>query len=182
MTEPLHDSLACEACCLHESTIRNLTGDATFERKWQQAFKAWQKHCPAWIARLGKNLGGRPHHKGLHAGTLTQQPDAETTEDDMVIAMKKIFSQKTCPVKRYAWYVEYTQNGTPHIHFIYEAESGGRIHAKVFMRYWKLWNEARRQGSGFQGGFHKEVASEVAYLEYISKDSGRSENKWDDIV
>lgn len=144
--------------------------------------KQWQKTCPAWIQRLGKNLGGRPHHKGLHAGTLTQTPDAETTEDDMVMAMKKIFAQRTCPVKRYAWYVEYTQNGTPHIHFIYEAESGGRIHAKVFMRYWKVWNESRRLGAGFQGGFHKEVVSEIAYREYISKDSGRSENKWDDIV
>lgn len=181
MTDP-HDSLACDACRLHEQAVKTMMGTMNFERDWTNAMKRWQRTCPAWITRLSKNKGGRPHHKGLHAGTLTQPPGAETTEEDMVVAMKKIFSQRTCPVKRYAWYVEYTQNGTPHIHFIYEAESGGRIHAKVFKRYWKLWDESKRQGAGFQGGFHKEVISEIAYTEYISKDSGRSENKWEDIV
>lgn len=173
-----HDSLACEGCQWHEQYVRAMPSDHTFEKSFAYGMTEWKKRCPAWIEKLGKNLGGRPHHKGLHAGTLTQPPGAETTEDDMVIAMKKIFSQRTCPVKRYAWYVEYTQNATPHIHFIYEAESGGRIHAKVFMRYWKLWNESKRLGAGFQGGFHKEVKSETAYTEYIAKESVRFENNW----
>lgn len=178
----LHSLESCLACVRHNDDLNNMMNSPNFDRLWGEAMKRWNRTCPARIERLSTNKGGRPHHKGLHAGTLTQPPGAETTEEDMVVAMKKIFSQRTCPVKRYAWYVEYTQNGTPHIHFIYEAESGGRIHAKVFKRYWKLWDESKRQGAGFQGGFHKEVISEIAYTEYISKDSGRSENKWDDIV
>jgi len=57
---------------------------------------------------------------------------------------------------------------------MYETVSGGRIHAKIFMRYWKLWNEGIRHGNGFQGGYHKPVKSDIAYDEYIAKDNGRS--------
>jgi len=119
---------------------------------------------------------GKP--KGIFAGTLTMSPADPENEDTMIEAMKKIVKQETCPVKRYAWYLEYQSNGLPHVHFIYETVSTGRIHQKVFKRYWKIWDESRKQGQGFRGGYHKVVDSETAYLEYIEKDGGRHQSDW----
>lgn len=118
---------------------------------------------------------GNGVHQGLFAGTLTMSPDDKYNEEDMVGAIKKIFAQQTVPVKKWAWYREYTKNGTPHIHFVYETESGGRIHKKIFQRYWKLWDEPRNQTGrgGFPGGYHSPAKSPTAYIEYISKDGGR---------
>jgi len=119
-----------------------------------------------------KHHEGNGKPKGLFAGTLTMGTQNPESEETMVNAIKKIMGQQTCPVKKYKWYVEYTERGLPHVHFMYETHQGGRIHAKIFMRYWKLWNEKLRHGKGFQGGYHKEVLSELAYDEYISKDGG----------
>jgi len=130
--------------------------------------------------RNSKNShSGNGVHQGLFAGTLTMSPDDKYNEEDMVGAIRKIFAQQTVPVKKWAWYREYTKNGTPHIHFVYETESGGRIHKKIFQRYWKLWDEPRNQTGrgGFPGGFHSPVKSPTAYIEYISKDGGRSAHK-----
>ena len=121
-----------------------------------------------------KHHEGNGKPKGVFAGTLTMGTTTPENEETMVVAIKKIMNQQTCPVKKYKWYVEYTERGLPHVHFMYETYEGGRIHAKVFMRYWKLWDEKDRKGKGFTGGYHKEVLSEVAYDEYISKDGGRS--------
>lgn len=122
---------------------------------------------------------GNGVHQGLFAGTLTMAPTDPYNQEDMIGAISKIFSQNTVPVKKWAWYLEYTKNGTPHIHFVYETESGGRIHKKIFQRYWKLWDEPRNQTGrgGFPGGYHSPAKSETAYIEYISKDSGRHKFK-----
>lgn len=127
---------------------------------------------------------GKPHHvgngkpKGLFAGTLTMSPSWGTNEEEMVTAIKGIFKQKTVPVKRYVWYLEYTENDLPHIHFIYETKTGGRITQQVFKRKWKFWDESTECGSGHKGGYHRHVAREGEYLDYISKDNGRHENRW----
>lgn len=117
---------------------------------------------------------GNGTHQGWFAGTLTMSPDDGKTEDDMVNAIEKIMKQKTCPVDKYAWYVEYTKAKLAHIHFIYITPAGTRIHKKVFQRYW-VWDEPRNniKGAGFRGGYHKPVDSLVAYKEYMSKDAGR---------
>jgi len=121
-----------------------------------------------------KHHTGNGAPKGKFAGTLTMGHDTPESEETMVVAIKKIFNQQTCIVKECKWYVELTKAGLPHVHFMYETVSGGRIHAKIFMRYWKLWNEGIRHGNGFQGGYHKPVKSDIAYDEYIAKDNGRS--------
>lgn len=120
---------------------------------------------------------GNGKHNGLFAGTFTISDEDDISENEMCIAIEKVFAQQTCPVKRYAWYLEYTKSGSPHIHFLYETEGGGRIHAKVFMRYWKTWDEKTKIGKGHRGGYHKEVQSEIAYGEYIAKDGGRGKSK-----
>lgn len=149
-------------------------------RTWNLADKIWKEYT-SYICNKGEHTykpkknthqgNGKP--KGLFAGTLTVSPDDNLNEIEMVQAIKKIFNQQTCPVKKYAWYVEYTDAGLPHIHFCYETETGGRIHQKVFKRYWKNWDESYRIGKGFRGGYHKSCDSETAYLEYIAKDGGK---------
>lgn len=147
-----------------------------------------------WLARFNEvicdgtgdnhTIRVKPHHtgngkpKGIFAGTLTMSPKWETNEEEMCEAIKKIMRQKTTPVKRYVWYLEYTKEDVPHIHFIYETEKGGRITQQTFKRQWKWWDESTPCGSGHVGGYHKHCAKEDDYLEYISKDKGRHENKW----
>jgi len=130
-----------------------------------------EKHNVQNVKKKHHEGNGKP--KGIFAGTLTMGTESKEDEDSMVRAIQKIFNQQTCPVKKWKWYVEFTDRGLPHVHFMYETYTGGRIHAKIFMRYWKLWNEGIRHGKGFQGGYHKEVHSETAYDEYIAKDGGR---------
>lgn len=175
-----HDAIKCDGCIWHSRWCKEMTTMGLtpydFERYWEKGMKEWKSRCPMWKKNTTHKGNGTP--TGIFAGTLTMSPDDKLNEEDMVHAMKKIVSQQTCPVKNYAWYVEYTDNGLPHIHFIYEAESGGRIHQKVFKRYWKQWDESKKMGQGHRGGYHKHVQSETAYLEYIEKDGGRHMNQW----
>lgn len=174
-----HSVLTCEACITHETRCREVArGDIReFDKMYKLITDIWKKNCPMWLVKTKHHEGnGKP--KGLFAGTLTMAPTDPENENTMVNAMRKIFSQETCPIKKYAWYVEQTTNGLPHIHFIYETVSGGRIHQKVFKRYWKTWDESKKQGAGFRGGYHKSVDSPTAYMEYIEKDGGRHESKW----
>lgn len=119
---------------------------------------------------------------GAFAFTLTKSPKDAHTVGDMLTAVRKVLSQKSCPVAKYAWYYEEKgrdENGDPihpHIHGMYETHSGGRIEAKHFMRAWPLWNEKKPLGAGFQGGYHRPVKHDEAYSNYIKKDGGMSES------
>lgn len=158
-------------------------------RLYKQADEFWAKYInidcdpirdiPHKVNEPDTSHKGNGAHQGLFVGTLTMSPNDPYNEEEMVSAMNKIFKQNTVPVKNWAWYREYTKNGTPHIHFAYETESGGRIHKKIFQRYWKIWDEPRNQTgrAGFPGGYHSPAKSETAYLEYMSKDGGRSAYK-----
>ena len=115
--------------------------------------------------------------KGAFAFTLTQSPKDELTQDDMIAAVRKIMSQKSCPVKKYAWYLEKAGESHYHIHGMYETFTEGRIEKKHFKRAWPIWGEDKKNklGAGFRGGYHRPVRAEEAYSEYISKDGGLSE-------
>lgn len=119
---------------------------------------------------------GNGKHIGWFAGTLTMSTKDEYTEEDMIVAVKKVFSQQTNPVDKYVWYLEYTEAKQPHIHFLYITKSGGRITQKIFKRYWKIWDEKVSLGKGFRGGYHRSVESLIAYKEYVEKDSGTHES------
>lgn len=120
---------------------------------------------------------GNGTHKGAWAFTLTQSPKDELTKDDMIAAVRKIMSQKSCPVKKYAWYLEKADESHFHIHGMYETFTEGRIEKKHFKRAWPIWGEEKGKalGAGFRGGYHRPVRAEEAYSEYISKDGGLSE-------
>lgn len=177
-------NLTCQTCMVIESGMYRYSSDESYHgrQEWQKYVKMARQHCPdthADIIHKKFSHEGNGAPSGTFAGTLTKAPDDPQTEDDMVNAIVKIVTQQTCPVEKYAWYVEYTDAGLPHIHFIYRTMSGGRIHAKVFKRYWKTWDEKTKLGRGHRGGYHRHVESETAYLEYIAKDSGRCGKSWE---
>jgi len=119
-----------------------------------------------------KSHTGNGTYQGPFAFTLTMSPDDDLSVDDMIKAVRKLMSQKSCPVKYYAWYLEYGDMESqthPHIHGMYETESQGRIEAKHFKRAWKIWDETVRHGAGFRGGYHRPVRSEENYSNYIKK-------------
>jgi len=152
-------------------------GTPGFEKVWRMLYDFLYTNCEKFKVCKRPRIGNQ-HPKGAFAGTLTLSSKDPYNEEDMIHAIKKIFSQKTSPVKRYVWYLEYQKSGAPHIHFIYETVSGGRILRQVFSRYWKIWDEDYKMGDGFRGGYHKPVAHEDEYLDYIKKCNGRHVNNW----
>lgn len=119
---------------------------------------------------------------GAFAFTLTKSDKDPLTVGDMLTAVRKIMRQKSCPVVKYAWYYEEKgrdENGDPihpHIHGMYETESGGRIESKHWKRAWDIWDPSKPMGKGFRGGYHRPVKSDEAYSDYIKKDGGMSES------
>lgn len=177
----------CSDCERYTAIWSKMSSDPRLHKQADEFFKKYLVYIecdpirgiPHTIKTPDTSHKGNGTHQGLFAGTLTMSPNDGLNEEDMVCAIGKIFAQQTVPVKNWAWYREYTKNGLPHIHFCYETETGGRIHKKIFQRYWKIWDEPRNQTGrgGFPGGYHSPAKSQTAYLEYISKDSGRHKYK-----
>jgi len=167
------DCLECEQLfCLARDGI------TSYETRWNAFYNHLsRKACPTWRKR-GSSHKGNGSYNGPFAFTLTKSPRDSVTVADMIKAVKKIVSQKSCPVIKYAWYLEYKgtdEDGLPthpHIHGMYETESGGRIEKKHFARAWGIWEETQRLGAGFRGGYHRPVRSDEAYSQYIKKDGG----------
>lgn len=121
---------------------------------------------------------GNGAYQGAFAFTLTKSPDDKLSEDDMIKAVTKIMNQQSIPVKKFAWYLEYgdeEQKAHPHIHGMYETETGGRIESKHFKRAWKIWDPKYKMGAGFRGGYHRPVRDNECYDDYIKKDGGKCE-------
>jgi len=105
----------------------------------------------------------------------------------MLDAVRKVMSQQTVPVVKYAWCLEnkgYDAYGAmlhPHIHGMYETADGAKIPHRQWNRAWDLWpktaKELKKLGQGFRGGYHAPVKSEDAYEKYIKKDGGIGESK-----
>jgi len=136
----------------------------------------FQKHSSTHKPSVGKKGNGKP--QGAFAFTLTKSPNDDLSVSDMIAAVRKVMSQKSNKVKRYAWaYEDKGDNKHPHIHGMYETETGGRIEAKHWKRAWDIWDETKPMGQGFRGGYHRPVKDEDSYQDYIGKDGGLSENK-----
>lgn len=154
--------------------------DHVYDRINNQVNRLWWSKCPQHkhLLNVNKRKQGNGKPKGIWAGTFTMSPSDPYNEEDMVKAVRKLFSQNTSPVKKYSWYVERTENDLPHIHFCYQTPDGGRILAKVFKRVWPIWDENHSVGRGHRGGYHSLCASPDDYLKYISKDKGRHDTQW----
>lgn len=91
-----------------------------------------------------------------YAFTLTTNKSKEEIETTMIESCYKLYKQQTCPIREGEAYLEYTEEGRPHIHGWYETEDGGRVFAKVFARCWPAWKEKRGQ-TKFAGGYHEQM-------------------------
>ena len=114
---------------------------------------------------------GKP--QGAFAFTLTKSPTDDLTEEDMVMAVRKLLAYESYKMHKFAWYLEYKDGKDhPHIHGMYELEGKGRIENKFFKRAWPIWDPKLKMGKGFRGGYHRPVRSEEGYKDYISEDGG----------
>jgi len=148
-------------------------------KEYQKILMIHQNECHGMKFNLCNKKQGNGAHCGEFAFTLTMSPTDGYTEEDMIKAVEKIMAQQSCPVKRCAWYLEHKENEShPHIHGIYETESGGRIEAKHFKRAWPIWNEKQKLGAGFRGGYHRPVIEKDEYLAYIAKDKQKAKGKF----
>ncbi len=171
------DAEHCENCkCIDRDMVANAFNDKKMAELWNRMKSHWRADH-GW-KDVKKSHTGNGKHNGCFAFTLTSSPTDGLSVDDLLIAVEKLMTQKSCPVKRYAWYLEYKENNThPHIHGIYETESGGRIEAKIFKRCWKVWDEKYALGQGHRGGYHRPVNNLGDYGTYIAKDSGPHRSK-----
>lgn len=169
----------CSICCPDCKTIWSYYGllphtPTNFERLYDHLRK---QHGVRWECDEKKTHTGNGTYKGAWAFTITASPADNRSADDMIKAVKKVLSQKSIPVIKFAWYLEYKEGKThPHIHGMYETAKGGRIESKHFKRAWDLWDESVHLGLGHRGGYHRPVRSDENYASYISKDNGANDN------
>lgn len=104
--------------------------------------------------------------KKTFAFTLTTNKQGKEVENEMVFATHRIYMQNTTPIEEGAAYLEYTEEGRPHIHGWYKTEDGGRVFSKTFKRCWPTWGE-KRGHTKFAGGFHEEMKSD-RYKDYAA--------------
>lgn len=170
--------VGCGNCCSVCKDLDRQCARQENPRLYTELFGQYMKHLRSHRPKgLARSSNGAP--RGAFAFTLTCSPSDGYTEEDMIKACKKIMSQRSCPVEKYAWFLEYgnTDERThPHIHAMYETTSGGRVEAKHFKRAWPIWDESRRQGAGFRGGYHRPVRDSEKYVDYIAKDGGIGES------
>lgn len=108
-----------------------------------------------------------PKPKKTYAFTFTTNLNTKLeVQQEMCSSAWKLFQQRTTPVAEGEVYLEYTEEGRPHLHGWYVTEDGGRIFAKTFHRCWPAWGEKARQ-SRFAGGFH-ELMKTNRYKGYAS--------------
>lgn len=152
-------------------------------RKWneedtercQRSGLAWTVHvsevvlpkCQEMLAHC-RRYHPEPKPAKQYAFTFTTNMTKEEIQDEMCDSAYKLFSQNTVPVRVGEAYLEYTEEGRPHIHGWYETQDGGRIFAKVFRRCWKYWGEKDKR-TKFAGGYHEEMKSN-RYKGYASSE------------
>lgn len=108
------------------------------------------------------------------AFTLTMPPDYQPANPLPEVAKKILeYGLTNKPYEKatkWAYVLEHTDKGTPHIHGVYETASGRRISSKYFKRYWDLWDEKVKLGHGHKGGYHQKARHTESYNAYLEKE------------
>jgi len=114
------------------------------------------------------------------AFTLTMPPDYQPAKPLPEVAKKILeYGLTNKPFEKaskWAYVLEHTDKGTPHIHGVYETPSGRRLSSKYFKRYWPLWTENpkdpgyKKLGNGFIGGYHQKARHNESYNAYLEKE------------
>lgn len=124
------------------------------------------QHWSSWEAHVKSHW---PKPKKTYAFTFTTNLDTKLeVQKEMCYSAYKLFLQKTTPVEEGEVYLEYTEEGRPHLHGWYVTEDGGRIFAKTFRRCWPTWGEKERKPR-FAGGYHEEMKTN-RYRGYASSE------------
>lgn len=109
-----------------------------------------------------------------YAFTLTMPPDyvpAKPLDEVARLIMERGLTNKPYEkASSWAFVLEHTEKGTPHIHGVYKTPSGRRISSKYFNRYWPLWDEKVKLGYGFKGGYHSPARHSESYSAYLEKE------------
>lgn len=187
INEHLDKDGLCYAHCKHGLAMMESFRSMALENKLTperiaRGYKLMDDHlveCHGYSPQ-SKTHSGNGLYQGAFAFTLTKSPDDDLTEEDMIKAAEKIMNQQSCPVEKYAWYLEYGDpelKAHPHIHGMYETTTKGRIERKHFKRAWPIWDEKTPLGRGFRGGYHRPVRAEEGYSDYIKKQGGISRQK-----
>ena len=110
-----------------------------------------------------------------YAFTLTSPPDyvnPKPIEEAVALIMEHGRTSKPeydKPVQ-WAYVLEHTEAGTPHIHGVYQTACGKRLETRYFSRYWKIWDEKIKLGHGHKGGYHLKARHTESYDAYIQKE------------
>lgn len=109
-----------------------------------------------------------------YAFTLTMPPDytphKPLEEVARLILEKGITNKPYERASEWAFVMEHTDKGTPHIHGVYKTPSGRRLASKYFQRYWPLWDEKTKLGAGHKGGYHSLARHSESYHAYLLKE------------
>jgi hypothetical protein len=109
-----------------------------------------------------------------YAFTLTMPPSYVSTkplsEVASLILQKGLTNKPYEKASEWAYVLEHTDQGTPHIHGMYKTQSGRRISSKYFNRYWPLWDEKVKLGHGHKGGYHQKTRHDQSYDAYLEKE------------
>jgi len=109
-----------------------------------------------------------------YAFTLTMPPDytpkKPIEEVARLILSHGLTSKPYEKPNKWAYVLEHTDKGTPHIHGVYKTPSGRRIEQKYFKRYWDLWDEKVKLGAGHKGGYHCKARHNQSYQAYMEKE------------
>lgn len=109
-----------------------------------------------------------------YAFTLTMPPTYESkkplSEVASNILLKGLTNKPYEKATEWAYVVEHTEQGTPHVHGMYRTNSGRRISSKYFNRYWPLWDEKVKLGHGHKGGYHQKTRHDQSYEAYLEKE------------
>jgi len=148
----------------------------------------WKEHCPEPetckycnsvvehfnASRAKKNSHLKAEEGVEYAFTLTMPPDHKPANPLPEVARKILeFGLTNKPYEKaieYAYVLEHTDKGTPHIHGVYKTPSGRRISGKYFKRYWPLWDESVHLGHGHKGGYHQKARHSESYSAYLEKE------------
>ena len=112
-----------------------------------------------------------------YAMTLTMPPDYKT-EEEMIKAAECILNKaSTNPPQperadRWAYAVEYTKQGVPHVHMTYHVPSGRALSSKTIKYYWPIWNPEgpHRDKTRPPNGYNRPVRHSESYDDYIGKE------------
>lgn len=136
------DLKECERAKLRGMNWTAHIGDVVIPR-----MREYHEHCK----RYHDNRNSKQY-----AFTFTTNKSKEEIQTTMIESCYKLYKQQTCPILEGEAYLEYTEEGRPHIHGWYETVDGGRVFAKVFARCWPAWKEKRGQ-TKFAGGYHEQM-------------------------